>query len=146
MPQVAEDFSRNVVGQISGAALAALFTVLGLVTFHFADVIGWALAGVIWLAEFVYVLWCLGLFLRYVGVLGAGADPPGSRERQAYHPPPLLPEWGIGSRSAGRTSTGSVNGRLRAPPSARDRASASSAVRPTAATGSVSSNTVTVQW
>jgi hypothetical protein len=79
-----DDPVKNIVGPAFAALPAAILAGLALLTFHFADTIGWALAGLIWLVEVIFVGWLIANFIRYFEILGAGADSMGSRKRQAY--------------------------------------------------------------
>jgi hypothetical protein len=79
-----DDPVKNIVGPAFAALTGAILTGLALLTFHFADTIGWALAGLIWLVEVIFVGWLIANFIRYFEILGAGADSIGSRKRQAY--------------------------------------------------------------
>jgi hypothetical protein len=79
-----DDPVKNIVGPAFAALPAAILAGLTYLTFHFADAIGWALAGLIWLIEVIFVGWLIAKFIRYFEILGAGADSMGSRKRHAY--------------------------------------------------------------
>jgi hypothetical protein len=79
-----DDPVKNIIGPAFGALLVAILTGLFSLTFHFADVIGWALTSLIWFAEITFIGWLAAMFIQYFGDLGAGADTIGSRRRRAY--------------------------------------------------------------
>jgi hypothetical protein len=84
LPKEPDDPVKNIVGPAFAALLAAILAGLSLLTFHLADVIGWALAGLIWLVEVIFVGWLIAKFIRYFEILGAGASAIGSRNQRAY--------------------------------------------------------------
>ena len=84
IPKQSDDPVKNIVGPAFAALPAAILAGLSFLTFHFADTIGWALAGLIWLVEVIFVGWSIANFIRYFEILGAGADNIGSRKRLAY--------------------------------------------------------------
>jgi hypothetical protein len=84
LPKEPDDPVKNIVGNAFGALSAAILAGLSLLTFHYADTVGWALMGLIWFAEIIFIGALTANFIRDFGVLGAGADAIGSRKRRAY--------------------------------------------------------------
>jgi hypothetical protein len=83
VPKEPDDPVKNIIGNAFGGLLAAILAGLSLITFHYADTLGWAFAGLIWLTEIILIAALTATFLRDFGRLGAGADPIGSRRRES---------------------------------------------------------------
>jgi hypothetical protein len=84
LQQELDDPVKNIIGPAFAALPAAILAGLSWLTFHFTDVMGWALTSLIWLAEIIFIAWLVAKFIQYFGDLGAGADAIGSRKRRAY--------------------------------------------------------------